>query len=412
MSAETGNREEAGGPDFTSYADLGIAEPNYDEAAIGDIVLPPLAMPDGTPVREVASRSVCQRYWVERFAREIYGPIPDVPVAIAVTRTPLPDANCERLTITLGVDGRRFVVEAALWLPPDRAGPVPLIVGLDFLGPIGNLYSEVFPIDPAARVAAPDAAGLEDGHLGDTARGVTAYRWPTPLILKAGWGLLLSCYGSWVPDDAREWRRHGVVPLVGGDSAPPTGAISLWAWALSRLIDVGVTLPEIDPRRIAVAGHSRLGKTALWAAANDSRVTDVYLNASGCLGASLTARNLGERPAHMRARFPHWLLREDISEGATDGLDQHQLLATIAPRRLYIATAIDDLWGDPRGEYLAMKAASPFWRIDGEIEDLPPVESVWHADGSWRSGALGWHVRPGGHEMLPHDWRHFLGQTP
>ena len=191
------------------------------------------------------------------FATELYGPIPPLPDHLEVRR--VRHAGYQRLELGLAVEERRFAVHAALWLPAGP-GPAPLIVGLDFLGPIGVLQDSAFPIDRDARIEFRGSTVLDA-----TLRGRGADRWPVDLIQAAGFGLLLSCYGSWVPDDPAAWRDHGLAPLL--RSPPETGAIALWAWALSRLVDVALTLPEVDATRIHLAGHSRLGKAALWAAA-------------------------------------------------------------------------------------------------------------------------------------------------
>lgn len=329
------------------------------------------------------------------FAAHLYGPAPAPPDHLGVHRHAGP--GHERLGIALEVADRRFAVDAALWLPAAH-GPAPLIVGLDFLGPIGVLEDASFPLDPAARIDYRGSTVLDA-----TLRGRTADRWPLGLIRAAGFGLLLSCYGSWVPDDPAAWCGHGLVPLL--RSPPATGAIALWGWALSRLVDAALTLPEVDAIRVHLAGHSRLGKAALWAAAGDERVAGVIANNSGCAGAALSRHEGGETLAQLTARYPHWLTPSLAGEPdpATLPVDQHQLLACIAPRRLYVASASEDYWADPEGEYLALAAAAPAWNLA-----LPALEEVWRPGAELRAAALAWHLRAGGHDLTPWDWRRFL----
>jgi hypothetical protein len=381
--------------------------PNYDESAVGPAVLPPLTL-DGRPVRDAAGREACRRAWLAAFARDLYGPIPPPPDAVEFRRMPLASEFAERIAIMLTVGSRRLKVDAALWLPPNRRGPVPVVVGLDSIGPAGIMLGDAYPLDPDAIVSIPKLYGLIEGRPAEQVRGVHQHRWPVKEILAAGWGLLVSGYGSWTPDQPVGWRRHGVLPLHGLEAGPPTGAISLWAWALSRLVDIALRLPEVNPGRIALVGHSRLGKAALWSAANDPRSSDILLSSSGCGGASPSRRNFGETLDVMISLFPHWLTHAAGTDPAMMAVDQHQLMACVAPRRLYNATASDDLWADPHGTYLAMQAAAPFWGIGASMPALPNVDSVRAPGSAVNAGSLGWHLRPGGHEMLPYDWTRFL----
>ncbi len=320
--------------------------------------------------------------WLRAFAFELYGPMPPAPQTLSVVREKLPDPHAERLR--LDIDG--FTVDACLWLPPRPRG---IVIGLDFLGPIGTLLSEAYPLDPTPWATLPGWAGGGHGKLDDGFRGNTMHRFPVEMILGAGWGLITSAYYSWVPDHPDHWRETGLVPLLGDG----TRALSLWAWALSRLVDTAI---ELGHTRIALAGHSRLGKAALWAAANDTRVSAVLSNDSGCGGASLESHPGGETLKDMRERFPHWLLEERRMT-----VDQHQLLAAIAPRGLYVASAAADAWADPMGEYLALRAAGQAWNIALPEPDLVPGAGLVR-------GPIGWHLRPGGHEILPYDWRRYL----
>lgn len=390
-----------------SVPDLPAA--NYDEAQVGTYDLPPLSLPSGELPQSADEAREARADWRQTFASGLYGEIPSAPDRVEVTRQPLRDPHAERLAIRLTVEDRHFDVDAALWLPPGGT-QVPLVAMLDFLGPLGTLTSADFPLDPAARVPLPAWFGSGHGGLTDEMRGTTAGRVPVQLLLDAGYGVLTSCYGSWVPDDPILFRERGLWPLLNlARAAEPPGTIALWSWAIQRLLDVAATLPEVDTGRLVVAGHSRLGKAALWAAANDQRVSALFLNESGCAGASLSRRNFGETLVHNRRNFPHWLLPEVRAERAgLAQVDQHQLLAQMAPRRLYIGSAVNDLWCDPRGEYLALQAAAPLWSLFGHPMEMPPAEDIFAAGRHLRIDRIGWHLRAGGHELTPHDWSQFL----
>jgi len=370
---------------------------NTDEAAVGPVRLPALAVG-----RDLTRR---QAGWRAAFARHVYGPLPPAPDRLTLRREPLAGGMAERVVIELSVGPRRLPVDAALWLPAERMLPVPLIVALDFLGPAGIMTGAGFPLDPGAVIGIPPRPWLPDGRLTEAARGRHRDRWPLVEILGRGFGLLVSGYGTWVPDDPALWRARGVATLF---PELRTGALSLWAWALSRLLDIAGDLPEVDPSRLILFGHSRLGKAALWAAANDTRVAAVIANNAGAAGAALSRRDFGESLAHLRAGFPHWtvLTAADAADPARLPVDQHQLLAAIAPRALYVASAAADLWADPRGEYLALSAAATAW--GDAAPALPPVEAAFVPGGTVRAGPLGWHLRDGPHDQTAWDWSRFL----
>lgn len=373
---------------------LGLPEPNYDERNLA--VLPPPLRKRGVAPSPVEDRLE----WLSRFSNEVYGEIPPPPVGLEFERQPIPSEHVERIVIRLQLEQGRFEVDAALWLPEPGDRPAPIVLGLDFDGPIGILVGDGFPLDSEARLP-PVFEG--DGRLTDALRGTSASRWPVDFLRQQGYAVLVSCYGSWVPDDPRHFGERGLSPLIGASSVGSRpGAIALWAWAISRLVDVAQCLPEVDPDRIAVAGHSRLGKAALYAAAIDARIGAALINNSGAMGASLTGRNFGETREHLEGRFPHWLSADAGWRGAP--LDQHHLLAAVAPRRLYVTSASEDLWADPKGEYLALLAAAPAW----PDVVLPPLAEVFIPGRQVVSGPVAWHLRPGPHDIRPYDWHRFI----
>ncbi|WP_299932300.1 hypothetical protein [uncultured Pelagimonas sp.] len=324
------------------------------------------------------------------FAKELYGPIPAPPDRVEHKIEATTDGH-HKITLSIHCGDRRFDVSAALWMSPKTTAPVPVIVALDFLGPFGILPPGGFPADPAARVySAPEWQA--EGRLVPGLAGQSRPRWPLGLIAEHGFAVMVSCYGSWVPDDAETWRDHGVSPLL---NHPNTGAISLWAWALMRMVDVAVDTPVIDRNKVILAGHSRLGKAALWATAHDNRVAGLWANNSGCAGTALSRHLVGETLAQLTQRFPHWLRHGAVTNPDAMTVDQHQLLALCAPARVYLSEAEEDTWADPEGSWAALALAAKAY-------GLTPPSVIPTA---WNSGAFGFHLRPGGHDVLMQDWR-------
>ena len=384
-----------------------MTQDNLEKAFAGAIDFQSLV--EDEPIASAAERTLRQIQLRDLMAESLYGAIPALPDNVHVSRQSIAGEKAEHLTIKIPVAGRQFEVDAVLWLPPDLDEPCPLICGLDFVGPVGLLNSPDIPIDPNARISSRPVYGAHDNRITETLRGVSAYRWPLSMMLNAGYAVLVSCYGSWVPDDPTKWKTHGLYPLLDCQNDTPTGAISLWAWAIHRLLDVAATISEIDESRVAVAGHSRLGKAALWAAANDSRIGAVFASNSGCAGSAPAAHPVGETLAQMAERFPHWTIAHDDRQLAKLPIDQHHLLSQIAPRAVYLAHAKEDLWADPIGSYLALQKAAEFW-IPSRTTDWkwPLPQEIWRSFGRVTNGPVGFHLRPGGHNILPYDWQHFL----
>jgi hypothetical protein len=243
--------------------------------------------------------------------------------------------------------------------------------------------------------------------------GFTRNGLPLGEFFKRGFGFVV------VPQDAL--ARHneveflkGVHPLFyrNGQSFPKAyewGVISAIAWGGSRAMDYLETDRDIDARRVAIMGHSKCGKAALWTAAQDQRFALVIFVQSGHPGAALSRRKYGETLEKMVTRFPYWLCRNAWKFANNEDdlpVDQHMLLACIAPRPLYVASAEEDFWADPRGEYLSAYHASEVYRLVGKrglkSEASPPVgEAIVDSD-------VGYHNRAGGHSVEMFDWLKFL----
>ena len=236
---------------------------------------------------------------------------------------------------------------------------------------------------------------------------------PVGEVLGRGWGYASLTYGEIQPDRADRWTE-GVIGLTlkEGQTRPAPdewGTISAWAWGISRAIDYLETDPAVDARRIAITGASRLGKTVLWAGAQDERVAAVFSVVSGEMGAALIRRDWGETLDDMAQNFP-WQFAGNLQKwaGRWDELpvDQHMLIALCAPRPVYVNGGLTDQWSDPKGEFLAMVAAGPVYRLLGGkdlgVTELPPL------DAPVTGGDLAFHYHSGGHMAVPADWKAFL----
>ena len=296
-------------------------------------------------------------------------------------------------------NGRRKHSIDVLWYLPNRPGTrVPAVIGLNFMGNAASTEETDLP---------PDSTEFKPGQ--------QAHRWQIPMLLDAGVSLLTAPRNSFFRDDA-DGRRTSIFRLFHPASELTRAhreltAISAWAWGYSLLFDLAQTAPEIDPRQIWAHGHSRLGKTALWALANDPRFAGVVSNDSGCCGASLTRDRHAEAEnlPFITRTFPWWFPDVlDSYAGHEERLpfDQHWLLALAAPRPLLVASATEDVWADPFNEFRAAKAVECVYRLFGarglDSASFPKPEEPLFGD------RVGYYLRTGKHDVTATDWKFVL----
>ena len=235
-----------------------------------------------------------------------------------------------------------------------------------------------------------------------------------PDTIGRGWGYASIGYGDIQPDRDNAWKDGviGLTPMPAGQTsrAPDEwGTVSAWTWGISRIIDYFETDKAVDAKRIGIQGHSRLGRTVLWAGAQDERIAAVFASCSGEAGAALARRDWGETVDDMAQNFP-WQLAGNYQKwvGRWNDMpvDSHMLMAVVAPRALFCNGGTGDQWASPRGEFLGMVAAGPVYKLLGK-KDLGTTE-LPSLDQPLIDGNLGWIYHTGGHTAPLPDWRAFL----
>lgn len=333
------------------------------------------------------------------FERLVYG-APPAAVPPRVVRRRLIDAHAFRgqgrlEAMELEVDGDRGPVRFSVLLATPRVAHAPVVIAPNFCG---NAAATGYRYQSIANPAwlPPRCRSLAGRALARALHGGAIVQPPFAAMLRDGYAVATFFPGEIAPDDPV--LAHAAVARL-PDASSSLGVIGAWAWGMSRVVDALSDDADVDPTRIAVFGHSRYGKAALWAAATDQRIALVIANQSGRLGAAPSGSNAGEPLPRLFARFPYWFPTAETAHGDAE-IDQHLLLALIAPRPILLGGARLDGWSDPAGAFRAAEAASPVYHLYGRVGlDQPDMRATnLHAD-------IAVFLRPGGHGIRLSDWQ-------
>jgi len=388
-------------------------EANYDESKVPDYTLPELLqLKNGRKVKN-------SRIWMKErrseilvdFENEMYGvfpgKLPFTASGIMEEKDTVLQGKAKRRQVRLFFQegDRELKIDVLLYLPY-RPGPVPVFMGLNFTGN-QTICSDPDILVTDSWIINNESLGITDHRATEQSRGGKAYRWEVEKWIDAGFAVVTACCGDIDPD--RDDFSNGPHPFLyeQGQEKPASeewGTLAAWAWGLSRIMDYLEQVEDVDATKVVLTGHSRLGKAALWAGALDQRFAAVISNNSGCGGAALSRRAFGETVDRINRVFPHWFcgnFKKYNNREAALPIDQHMLIALIAPRPVYIASASEDLWADPKGEYLSGYYASEVYRLFNlkglENPEQPPVNSPIIQNG------VSYHKREGEHDVKAFD---------
>jgi hypothetical protein len=390
---------------------------NYNESKVPAFVVPnPLITFNGKRIKSVRKWEKKRRpELLQFFTENVYGIIPS-KLKIASAEIIETDDNAingkairKQVELTFKNNGKKLSFVILIYLPKNRE-KVPLFVGCNFYGN-HTITRDVNVIISEAWVLNNPSFGIINHQLTEQSRGIRTNRWPVEKIIKAGFGLATIFYGEVDPD--RNDFSDGIHSLLytKNQTEPAInewGSISAWAWSLQRAMDYFETDSGIDQSKVIVFGHSRLGKTSLWAGASDRRFAAVISNNSGCGGAAMAKRRFGETVWRINKNFPHWFCNNfklySKNEKALP-IDQHELIALIAPRPVYIASAVEDSWADPHGEFLSAFYATPVYNLYGKkgipSDKMPEVNRPIQ-------NTVAYHIRTGKHDVTNFDWEQYL----
>lgn len=362
---------------------------NYDEAEVRPYMLPGvLTLANGEKVTTTAMWEQRRRgELLDLFRQYVYGfapPKPDTLTFRVVESDPKAmsgKATLKRVTISFQLQGEPFTFHLTLFIPKERQGKTPVFLLLN--------HRSADNTDPT--------------------RKIKSEFWPAEYAIERGYAMAAINVAAEVEPD-RAKATTGVRAFYRQHSAKPDeftwGALGAWAWSGSRAVDYLETDPDIDTSKIAVIGHSRGGKTSLWAGAQDTRFALACVNDAGEGGPALSRRNFGEDNAAINKSFPYWFAPQYATYGGKEGtlpVDQHELVALVASRGYHGADAAEDLWADPRGSWLALVEASKVWALYGKApalkDPMPLVNDLL------LQGSMAYHIREGGHGLTLFDWK-------
>ncbi len=386
---------------------------NYNEDSVGSYTLPdPLVLLNGKKVTDGKTWLQVRRpEIVKLYEDNQFGKAPVRPAGLSFNvfdaGTPAFGGKALRkqVRIYFTKDTSDHKMDLLIYLPAKAAKPTPLLLNVSF----------------SANMNAANDTGIRPGMVwSKEGKKVPATKsafgqLDVEKFMDAGFGIATVCYTDIEPD-FKNGIQYGIRSLYLKPGATQVaanewGAIASWAWGLSRAMDYFETDKDIDKKRIAVTGASRLGKTALWTGASDTRFAMVIASISGEGGAAISRRNYGEAVAHITdtSRYfyqftPNYHTYSNrLNELPVDG---HMLISLIAPRPLLLQTGDTDVWSDPKGEFVAAVAAEPVYRLFGK--QGPGTTEMPKAGDSSLLNQLGYYMHTGGHTVLPTDWDIFI----
>lgn len=371
----------------------------------------PLVCWDGTVVkdektwREKRRPELLKRFEEEVYGRTLTGRPAGMRFVVRDEKKGLFGGLGTRLRVGVLFEGREDgrKMELLLYLPGSGRMPAPVFLGLNFDGNYTTTVEPDLPV-PGHYAMGLFANTLTNNQPVEASRGIHQHQWPYAYALEHGYGVVTAAYGEIEPDAADRWKEgvRGLGPEPGGTD---WGSIGAWAWGLSRAMDYLQTNPRVDARRVAVMGFSRLGKAAIWAAAQDERFAMVISQQSGAGGVALSQRLFGEDVEHLTTRLGHWFAPAFAKYAGKESdltIDQHELVALLAPRPILVLSGTTDLWSDPRGEYLGARGADPVYRMLGS-DGLAARE--WPKASEWVDSPVSYYLRPGAHDVTMEDWQ-------
>ena len=316
-------------------------------------------------------------------------------------------ATLKEVTISFGPP-ETPKIHLLLVVPNGRKGPAPVFVGMNFCG------NHALVDDPLVRLPTvwmyPKYPGVTDNKATDAGRGKQADVWALAQSIDRGYAVATFYNGDIDPD--RNDKREGIQAHISKGKSGPSewGTIAAWAWGIHRAVDYLVTNPDLDAKRIAVVGHSRLGKTAILAAAFDERIALAIPHQAGCGGTapSRSKSTKAESVRRINTSFPHWFcgnFKEFNDHVEKLPFDQHCLAALVAPRPMLFSNAVEDEWANPAGQFEMLKAATPVYKLLG-VEGLTAERMP--EPGKLIDSRLGYYIRAGKHSMTKEDWKVFL----
>jgi hypothetical protein len=389
---------------------------NIDEAKVPTYTLPDvLKMPDGKVVSTSNEWTTKQRPYIYHLYEENqFGryPVKKTEIRFRLLETDTTAlqgiATRKQIRIYLHPVDTTMYTDVLLYIPHTAKGPPPVFTGYNF-GGNHTIYPDKEILLTRSWISSR-GRGAVNNHVTEASRGIDSAQWQLREILAHGFALATAYYGDIEPDTADGWKTGIRSTLKEVLSIQPQewSAMGAWAWGLSRIYDYLQKDKDIDATKAALIGHSRLGKAALWAGASDTRFALIVSNESGEGGAALSKRWYGETVQIITTKFPHWFGSRYATYGDNTNalpIDGHMLLSLIAPRPLYVASAVEDTWSDPKGEFLSAREAGKVYALFGkkgiEVDSLPTLH---HPVGN----TVKYHIRAGKHNVTLYDWQQYL----